>query len=192
MEEMNLEEMRSQITILKEKVDKQAIVDDKLIHNVINTHTSDIKRKVFIAIVCGLLTICMSPFAFHHNLGLSWMFVIATDILMIYCISMEMYYKRMIADKTLMNASVLEVAQTVSRFKSGYKRYTLINWVVLLPIWLIWMFVEMYFNFSDNMELFWAMAAGLGLGIVVGGIIGLRLFVRIIDNANQIIKEIQE
>ena len=192
MEEMNLEEMRSQITILKEKVDKQAIVNDKLIHNVVNTHTSDIKRKVFVAIVCGLLTICMSPFAFHHNLGLSWMFVIATDILMIYCISMEMYYKRMIADKTLMNASVLEVAQTVSRFKSGYKRYTLINWVVLLPIWLIWMFVEMYFNFSDNMELFWAMAAGLGLGIVVGGIIGLRLFVRIIDNADQIIKEIQE
>ena len=192
MEEMNLEEMRSQITILKEKVDKQAIVNDKLIHNVVNTHTSDIKRKVFVAIVCGLLTICMSPLAFHHNLGLSWMFVIATDILMIYCISMEMYYKRMIADKTLMNASVLEVAQTVSRFKSGYKRYTLINWVVLLPIWLIWMFVEMYFNFSDNMELFWAMAAGLGLGIVVGGIIGLRLFVRIIDNADQIIKEIQE
>ena len=189
---MNLEEMRSQITILKEKVDKQAIVDDKLIHNVINTHTSDIKRKVFIAIVCGLLTVGISPLAFHHNLGLSWMFVIATDILMIYCISMEMYYKRMIADKTLMNASVLEVAQTVSRFKSGYKRYTLINWVVLLPIWLIWMFVEMYFNFSDNMELFWAMAAGLGVGIVVGGIIGLRLFVRIIDNANQIIKEIQE
>ena len=192
MEEMNLEEMRSQITILKEKVDKQAIVDDKLIHNVINTHTSDIKRKVFIAIVCGLLTVGISPLAFHHNLGLSWMFVIATDILMIYCISMEMYYKRMIADKTLMNASVLEVAQTVSRFKSGYKRYTLINWVVLLPIWLIWMFVEMYFNFSDNMELFWAMAAGLGVGIVVGGIIGLRLFVRIIDNANQIIKEIQD
>ena len=192
MEEMNLEEMRSQITILKEKVDKQAIVDDKLIHNVINTHTSDIKRKVFIAIVCGLLTVGISPLAFHHNLGLSWMVVIATDILMIYCISMEMYYKRMIADKTLMNASVLEVAQTVSRFKSGYKRYTLINWVVLLPIWLIWMFVEMYFNFSDNMELFWAMAAGLGVGIVVGGIIGLRLFVRIIDNANQIIKEIQE
>ena len=189
---MNLEEMRSQITILKEKVDKQAIVNDKLIHNVVNTHTSDIKRKVFVAIVCGLLTICMSPFAFHHNLGLSWMFVIATDILMIYCISMEMYYKRMIADKTLMNASVLEVAQTVSRFKSGYKRYTLINWVVLLPIWLIWMFVEMYFNSSDNMELFWAMAAGLGLGLVVGGIIGLRLFVRIIDNADQIIKEIQE
>ena len=192
MEEMNLEEMRSQITILKEKVDKQAIVDDKLIHNVINTHTSDIKRKVFIAIVCGLLTVGISPLAFHHNLGLSWMFVIATDILMIYCISMEMYYKRMITDKTLMNASVLEVAQTVSRFKSGYKRYTLINWVVLLPIWLIWMFVEMYFNFSDNMELFWAMAAGLGVGIVVGGIIGLRLFVRIIDNADQIIKEIQE
>ena len=192
MEEMNLEEMRSQITILKEKVDKQAIVNDKLIHSVVNTHTSDIKRKVFVAIVCGLLTICMSPFAFHHNLGLSWMFVIATDILMIYCISMEMYYKRMIADKTLMNASVLEVAQTVSRFKSGYKRYTLINWVVLLPIWLIWMFVEMYFNFSDNMELFWAMAAGLGLGLVVGGIVGLHLFLRIIDNADQIIKEINE
>ena len=192
MEELNLEEMRSQITILKEKVEKHTIVNDKLVHSVINAHTGDIKRKMFAAVVCGLITIGISPLAFHYNLGMSWLFVIVTDIFMIYCISMEVYYKRMISDKTLMNASILEVAQTVSRFKSGYKRYTLINWVVLLPIWLIWMFVEMYFNFSDNMELFWAMAAGLGLGLVVGGIIGLRLFVRIIDNANQIIKEINE
>ena len=111
---------------------------------------------------------------------------------MIYCMSMEVYYKRMISDKALMNASILEVAQRVSRFKSGYKRYTIINCVALLPIWLIWLFVETYFRFSDNMELFWSLAAGLGVGIVIGGIIGLCLFFRIIDNANQIIKEINE
>lgn len=192
MEEMNLEELRSQITILKEKVDKQTIVNDKLIHSVINAHTGDIKRKMFAAVVCGLITVCISPLAFHYNLGLSWLFVIVTDIFMIYCMSMEVYYKRMISDKALMNASILEVAQRVSRFKSSYKRYTLINCVALLPIWLIWLFVETYFRFSDNMELFWSLAAGLGVGIVIGGIIGLCLFFRIIDNANQIIKEINE
>lgn len=192
MEEMNLEELRSQITILKEKVENQTIVNDKLIHSVINAHTGDIKRKMFTAVVCGLITVCISPFAFHHNLGLSWLFVIVTDIFMIYCMSMEVYYKRMISDKAMMNASILEVAQRVSRFKSSYKRYTLINCVVLLPIWLIWLFVETYFRFSDNMEMFWSLAAGLGVGIVAGGIIGLCLFFRIIDNANQIIKEINE
>ena len=192
MEEMNLEELRSQITILKEKVENQTIVNDKLIHSVINAHTGDIKRKMFTAVVCGLITVCISPLAFHYNLGLSWLFVIVTDIFMIYCMSMEVYYKRMISNKALMNASILEVAQCVSRFKSGYKRYTLINCVVLLPLWLIWLFVEVYFRFSDNMEMFWSLAAGLGVGIVIGGVIGLRLFFRIIDNANQIIKEINE
>ena len=192
MEEMNLEELRSQITILKEKVENQTIVNDKLIHSVINAHTGDIKRKMFTAVVCGLITVCISPLAFHYNLGLSWLFVIVTDIFMIYCMSMEVYYKRMISDKAMMNASILEVAQRVSRFKSSYKRYTLINCVVLLPIWLIWLFVETYFRFSDNMEMFWSLAAGLGVGIVAGGIIGLCLFFRIIDNANQIIKEINE
>ena len=186
MEEMNLEELRSQITILKEKVENQTIVNDKLIHSVINAHTGDIKRKMFTAVVCGLITVCISPLAFHYNLGLSWLFVIVTDIFMIYCMSMEVYYKRMIY------ASILEVAQRVSRFKSSYKRYTLINCVALLPIWLIWLFVETYFRFSDNMEMFWSLAAGLGVGIVAGGIIGLCLFFRIIDNANQIIKEINE
>ena len=188
MEEMNLEELRSQITILKEKVENQTIVNDKLIHSVINAHTGE----MFAAVVCGLITVCISPLAFHYNLGLSWLFVIVTDIFMIYCMSMEVYYKRMISDKAMMNASILEVAQRVSRFKSSYKRYTLINCVALLPIWLIWLFVETYFRFSDNMEMFWSLAAGLGVGIVAGGIIGLCLFFRIIDNANQIIKEINE
>ena len=192
MEEMNLDEMRSQIAILKEKVDKQNIVNDKLMHRVINTRTDDMKRKMFVAVFCGIITIAISPWAFHHNLGLSWWFIIVTDIFMVYCMSMEIYYKRMISDKALMNASILEVAQRMLRFKSGYKRYTMINIFVLLPIWLVWLLVEVYLQFSDNMEIFWSYAIGLGVGIVIGGIVGLRLFFRIIDNANQVIKEINE
>ena len=192
MEELNLDEMRSQIAILKEKVDKQDIVNDKLMHRVINTRTGDIKRKMRVAVICGLITIAISPWAFHHNLGLSWWFIIVTDIFMIYCMSMEIYYKRMVSDNALMNASVLEVAQRMSHFKTCYKRYTMINIFVLLPIWVIWLLVEVYFHFSDNMEAFWSYAIGLGVGIIVGGIVGLRLFFRIIDNANQVIKEINE
>lgn len=192
MEEMNLDEMRSQIAILKEKVDKQNIVNDKLMHRVINTRTDDMKRKMFVAVFCGIITIAISPWAFHHNLGLSWWFIIVTDIFMVYCMSMEIYYKRMISDKALMNASILEVAQRMSRFKSGYKRYTMINIFVLLPIWLVWLLVEVYLQFSGNMEIFRSYAIGLGVGIVIGGIVGLRLFFRIIDNANQVIKEINE
>ena len=192
MEEMNLDEMRSQIAILKEKVDKQNIVNDKLMHRVINTRTDDMKRKMFVAVFCGIITIAISPWAFHHNLGLSWWFIIVTDIFMVYCMSMEIYYKRMISDKALMNASILEVAQRMSRFKSGYKRYTMINIFVLLPIWLVWLLVEVYLQFSGNMEIFWSYAIGLGVGIVIGAIVGLRLFFRIIDNANQVIKEINE
>ena len=119
MEEMNLDEMRSQIAILKEKVDKQNIVNDKLMHRVINTRTDDMKRKMFVAVFCGIITIAISPWAFHHNLGLSWWFIVVTDIFMVYCMSMEIYYKRMISDKALMNASILEVAQRMPRFKSG-------------------------------------------------------------------------
>ena len=170
MEEMNLDEMRSQIAILKEKVDKQNIVNDKLMHRVINTRTDDMKRKMFVAVFCGIITIAISPWAFHHNLGLSWWFIIVTDIFMVYCMSMEIYYKRMISDKALMNASILEVAQRMSRFKSGYKRYTMINIFVLLPIWLVWLLVEVYLQFSDNMEIFWSYAIGLGVGIVIGGV----------------------
>ena len=113
MEELNLDEMRSQIAILKEKVDKQDIVNDKLMHRVINTRTDDIKRKMRVAVICGLITIAISPWVFHHNLGLSWLFVIVTDIFMVYCMSMEIYYKRMISNKALMNASILEVVTCI-------------------------------------------------------------------------------
>ena len=71
MEELNLDEMRSQIAILKDKVDKQDIVNDKLMHRVINTRTNDIKRKMWVAVVCGLFTIAISPSNIRSNFNLN-------------------------------------------------------------------------------------------------------------------------
>lgn len=192
MEELNLDEMRSQIAILKEKVDKQSVVNEHLIHKVINSRTGDIRRKLMVSVFCGLIVVLIGPYAFHHVLGVSWPFILLTDAFMLYCMCMEFYYKRMITDKAMMCGSLLEVAQRMSGFKSGYKRYTLINIFVLLPIWVIWLLVEVYFHFQNDPELFWSYASGLGIGLVVGGFVGLCLYFRIIDNAEKIIRDIQE
>ena len=60
-----LEEMRSQVAILRQKLDKQTIISDIHIRNSMNTKRSDMTRTIAATIVLGLLSIPYSSFIFY-------------------------------------------------------------------------------------------------------------------------------
>lgn len=190
MEEINFDEMRNQIAILKTKLDKQEIINERLMHSVISNKTNIIRRKMIISICCGLFVIVMSPLVFHHDLCTSWAFVIGTDILMLYCIVRELLFKRQIIDnKALMSANLLYVAENMKNFKAGYKHYFLSN-IVLLAIWITWLIIEEIMSNSSEAKYFFI--GGLAVGGIIGSAIGLYMYFRIQNSASDIIKQIEE
>ena len=60
-----LEEMRSQISLLKEKLDKQTIVNEEHIRRSMKTKMSDINRIVSITIVLGVFALLYCTYFFY-------------------------------------------------------------------------------------------------------------------------------
>lgn len=191
MEDKNFEEMRQQIGILKMKLDKQDIINDRLMHEVINTKTQSMKRSMMVSICCAVFVIITCPFSFHYTLGVSWWFIGATVTLMLYCMLRELEYKHRISNRVMMSASILEVARIMASFKSSYRRYTFCNFVLLI-LWVVWLVYEVYLQNIVNPELFRSICEGLGIGVFVGSIIGLRKYLHIQDTASEIIRQIDE
>lgn len=192
MENYDFEEMRNQLAILKNKVDGQELLNEKLLREVVKTKTDIITRKMKVAVICALFVIIIAPVSFHYTLHFSWPFVILTDLMMLYCIFREMRYKRLLSDKALNSEPLLDVAERMSQFKKEYKRYTFSNIFIILPLWIVWMIVEKYMQNTGDFRLFLQEISPLLVGIVIGGCIGLRMYLKMQDTASDIIRQIEE
>lgn len=190
METNELNEMRNQIAMLHNKLNEQEIINDRMLRSIISTKTDTIKRKMIISCCCAIFVIISSPYSFHEAIGLSWQFIIATDMLMIYCMFREMMFKHMISDKSLLNCNMLEVARTMARFRKDYKRYTISNAFLIIP-WLGWMLWELH-QIHGSSPIFNGLAIAMCTGAFIGACIGLRMFFRIIDSASEIIRQIED
>lgn len=192
MEEINFDEMRNQIAILKNKLDNETIVNDRMMRQVLSIKADGIKRKQYISMACAVVTIILAPISFHVGVGASWYFVIGTDLLMAFCLYKEYMFKNMINNRLLMTENMLNVAERMSTFKRRYKSYTIFSMAVLLPAWILWLLAEIYIQQGGANNLFWGIAISLGIGLVIGATIGLWMFFRILNTADEIISQIKE
>lgn len=192
MENYDFEEMRNQLAILKNKVDGQELLNEKLLREVVKTKTDIITRKMKVALACAIFSIVSAPICFHYSFHLSWAFVIATDLMMLYCIFLKMRYKRFLSNKTLNSEPLLDVAERMSQFKKDHKRYTFFNIFVILPLWIAWMIVEKYMQHPGEFRLFLGEISPMLVGLVIGGCIGFRMYLKIQDTASDIIRQIEE
>lgn len=190
MEEQNLDEMRKQIAILNTKLEKQDIINERMMLNVVSSKTNSMKRPMIISIICAVFVIVVSPVSLHVTLGCSWYFIIGTDIFMAYCMLREYLFKRQLNNNIVMSANLLDVAKMTAQFKKAYRRYTLTNMCLLLPAWVCWLIVETLMSNSSQEAIFFIVAMLIGLAI--GSVIGLRMYFHIQHEASDIISEIEE
>ena len=80
-----LEEMRSQVAILKKKLDKQTIISDTHIRNSMISKRADMTRIIAATIFIGMLSMPYCTWIFYKY-GFSLYFIIASDIMLAACI----------------------------------------------------------------------------------------------------------
>ena len=82
-----LEDMRSQIGILKEKLEKQTIVNEQHIRRSMKSKMSDLTRIVAITIFAGVFALVYSTWFFWSQ-SLSPAFIVATAVMLVICIAL--------------------------------------------------------------------------------------------------------
>lgn len=190
MEENNFDEMRQQISILKNKLDNQEIVSDRLMRETMKVKVTDIDRTERMSYACGIFCIIIYPLLAVTG-TFSWLFSIATCLMMLFCIVATIYIHRPIHKTNLMTSDLATVARVMDRFKKQYDVWLYYICPALIIPWLAICCYDLVRHLPiEDINPFW-MCLPVIVGAIVGLIIGLRYHFRAVNAANSIIEQIE-
>lgn len=186
-----LEQLRSDYALLKERLDKQEIINDRLMASTFSAKVKEIHSVSWVTYLCGLFVLIVAPYSFHYGpLNLSWYFVIATDIMMLVSMYFTWKWHHDLKNPEAGTLSIKEFAQSVKTLKVRYQNWLKIS-IPMILVWIGWMLAEMYFQ-MDSLVLTIAMAVALLVGAAFGGILGYSLHRKVVNRCDEIISQTGE
>lgn len=190
-----LDEMRQQIKALKEKVERNGVLNEKLVKKSVQDKMKSIHNTVYRLFAMVLLAIPLWLFIkYQHNL--SWYYTIFTILMMLVSVFFDWYVNRI--DVSRMGDDMKETANQLLKMKRQRALQEKIALFIVLPVWSIWTGYEFYTNITDSTTAT-ALFIGIAVGFIVGLIIGLSIYFRMqrkndemIEQINNILKEEEE
>lgn len=186
-----LEQMRSQIGMLKQKLEQQAIVNDTHIRNSMKSKISDLNRTVLGTIFAGIFAVIFAPMTFYIQ-GCSLLFVIGTAVMLAVCLGLTIAQKINLSRMTdLSQSNLVETAEKLNKTRTHYKEWYRIA-IPMLLVWVGWMIYEMVNTIGIESPTAIGFYCGAGIGLLIGGIIGSRINRKVVRQANEILAQIEE
>lgn len=193
-----LEQMREQMQMFRNKIDKQEIINDKLVRCAVKSKMSWIRKYVY-------FEFCIIPFlallwgGIKYMFDLSWfnyafMLVITTiDALWDYRINVTSLKADMVETNSLTETMLRLVEMKQMRVKSFYIM------MALLIVWLVWTGIEMWISISSIFEpdsLMEGAAYGGFIGLLIGIPLGIyaaiRIYRKMQSTNDELINQIKE
>ena len=186
-----LEQMRTQIGMLKQKLEQQAIVNDTHIRNSMKSKISDLNRTIGATIFAGIFAVIFAPVTFYVQ-GCSLIFVIATAIMLDVCLGLTIVQKINLGSMMdLSQDNLVETARKLSKVRTHYKEWYKIA-IPMILVWGGWMIYEMVQVLGIESPTAIGFYCGAGVGLLIGGIIGARINRKVVRQANEILAQIEE
>lgn len=188
------EEMRQQLDILKNKLDNQTLVNDKLIRQSMLNKMSFMKKYTWVSFLV-LLFIYYAYNEVRIMFNLSWWFYGATVIFMTFSVCLDAYINRF-NKEAFLNGDLIATSLQMQRMKKLRKR-SLLYGIFFMTIWVSWFVIELYndsgaVNGGENTSMFYGMIVGGGVGLIVGVAIGIWIYLRMQRINSDIIQQIDE
>ncbi len=188
-ENFNLEEMRQQMTTLKNKLNQQEIVNDRLIRRSMRNEVSNINRRYNIIMAIGILMVPYGYWCFVKLVGLSIFFWIATSIFMLICAGATFYNSRKISDPGLMSHSLVEARKKVASAKKFESNWLLFG-IPAVILWIGWFFYEIYQ--IQGGDFYNGFFLGGCVGGIIGAIIGIKIHLKTQRQYQDVIDQIED
>lgn len=186
-----LEQMRTQIGMLKQKLDQQAIVNNRHIRNSMKSKISDLNRTVCGTIIAGVFAVVFCPRILHIQ-GFSLVFVIATASMLAICLGLTIVQKINLGKMAdFSQGNLVETAERLSKIRTHYKEWHKIA-IPMILIWAGWLVYEAVQVLGVESPTAIGFYSGTGVGLIIGGILGERINRKVVRQANEILSQIEE
>ena len=181
-----LNEMQQQLRQMKEKLEGENIINDKLLRNAYRKTLGSLQRKALrqtiIEVIAMLL--CLNLL----RMGFSIPFVIATEIMLAFCLIATLVINNRLPK---MDTDLVTAAKGIVRFRKGYANWLWVG-IPLLTVWMGGMCYEIMKNQTFPSEARVPMLIGLGVGLVIGGALGLMMRHNILSKSDETIAQIKD
>lgn len=188
------EEMRQQLDILKNKLDNQTLINDKLIRQSMLNKMSFMKKYTWVSFLV-LLFIYYGYNEVRIMFNMSWWFYGFTVLVMTFCVCFDAYINH-VNKKEFLNGDLIATSLQMQRMKKLRKR-SLLYGIFFMTIWVSWFVIELYngsgaANGGENTSMFYGILVGGGVGLIAGVAIGIWLYLRMQRINSDIISQIDE
>lgn len=186
-------EMRRQLALLKDKLNRQQIVNEQLVRDAVKGKINDLTRmrRSKRIMLCGC--IIFVPVILIKVIGLPVWFAAVTALFFIVALAYNEYYMEGIDSHNLSSGGLLQVSQKAARLQRQTRRWLFVG----IPLLLVWMLLFCYlinnytwFLIADN-----EIVTGLLTGLFVGSLLGYIMYrrqQRMVDDLQAAIREMQE
>jgi len=184
-----LEEMREQINVLKEKLANETIVNDKLLRESTKSKIFSIQKRGITMIALAVFAAPFCFWAFSKN-NLSLAFCIATAVMVLFCAVMTALMHARVNSNSATSGSLVDCVKQVKKLKKQYVDWYKIA-IPMIIVWLAWLLTETFMNTPDK-TIAVTLAISMLVGGFVGGAIGFSIHRKVINDCDDIIASIEE
>lgn len=184
-----LESMKAQLGLLKEKLEKQEIVKQQHLRKAIKGKLGEINKIAVRMMLVGLFAILYSTWWLNH-FGFSVYLQAGTFLMLAFStIATFVQHKNLLAAKEL-SADLVKETFDLVKLKKRYNQ-----WLYLaIPMVLVWLSLMVYeiANVIAIKEFAATLIAGAAIGAVIGGIVGIKIHYRTIRKIDEMLAQIKE
>ena len=179
-------EMQQQMQQLREKLNKEQIINERMLRKSCRQTVDRLKFKSNLPIVFAIIAILCSPA--YLSFGISPWFLIFTCVLMLVSIVATILTNRHIPQ---MDKDLVTATNELTRYKKIHAEWLKYS-IPALIVWLgclIWDFLKN--QTISQMELF-GFIAGISTGLILGILLGLKIRRDQLNAADELISQIEE
>ena len=185
-----LEDMRRQISLLKEKLDKESIVNDKLMRNIMSTKIGNVNSYLLKLLILIPFTMALVYFDFGILFPLSTEFMIVTQIMLVGFGTYIYLNKRLLASANIAGGNLVEESKKLLRFKKREIRYIFFGMPTCIA-WMVWCFYELLHCGKEQDEII-CVIIGASIGAIFGFGYSIRKFRMIMRNISSVVSQIED
>lgn len=184
-----LEEMRLQLGILKDKLEKQNIVNEKHIRNSIKAKASDVNRIIRRTIFGGIFAVIFCPLWCIFN-DLSLAFTIVTAVMLVVSLAATICQNVILGRVDFSQSNMVEIATELGRIRKHYIEWSKIVAPLMVIPWLVWAMYELS-KIKDGPDTL-ILCVAAGIGGLIGGLIGFSINRKVIRKVDEILEQVKE
>ena len=179
-------EMQEQMKQLRDKLENEKVINQRIMRRTCSMTANRLRVKANAPILLGVAAILLSPS--YLQLGASLYTVIITCVLMLVCIAATIICNRHIPS---MDSDLVTAAEELTKFKKFHA-----EWIKFaLPAVVVWVGIVVWdvlrgAEMSQTQSI--AFLCGVAVGVILGGLLGLKLRRQQMDAADELLEQIEE